>query len=587
MASPPSKSDLSPLPRNDALLDPGLVVIVPASGTFPSALPRQLYDTCPAARQVFDEALVQLDSLPESDFFALFEGSESGEPPTALDKHQRCARLIFLIALYRHFESVHGVRLQPAAVLGNSLGFLTGLAISGALGVGEAVRLWSFLYDCSEAKYARRRYCSMKVRGIQPEEIRRYTKVGRPELFYVRPGPISFLSGDFDRLVKTMVKLERHPTAQAEICGGPQRAPFHLRSFRTERKEIERFFSTLALGPADIPIYSPVPGEGRIDEVPALRRAMLHTLFEPYRWDRMLEQLVQDRVQRVLCLGFDGRRKLRGVPVEILELTSLRAVREAKATLLRSLGRSKTMKHRQELLEALRTEVELGAGIIALDGLSGAGKTTLSAEFERHLRAHGRDVRVISLGAFGKRAALEAFMKLRPSEHLDEQRARRFLAELLDQAALRRFLEEVRAIRTGQRPPSRLDLGDQQESIEGPGCGRWVHVAQDTIVLLEGNGAVNEQSADLIDLSLFMDLDTSDDCDVERMLRRKQDKVARAGHPSPEGDPVSLRRGYLDSARRLRRPLMRAHLEATRHLYHCIIDNTVLEGPTLTRGGAL
>ncbi len=328
-------------------VNPALVVIVPATGSFPPALPRLLFDSCPVARRVFIEAMDQPGMPSEPDFFALYEGSESGEAPTALDKQQRSARMVFLVALYRHLEAVLGVEVQPAAVLGNSLGFLTGLVITGAVGLADAMRLWSLLWDQSEAMYAERKFCSMMVTGIQPRQVRRYAleSHGLPKLFYVSPGPVSYLCGEFDRLVKMMVMLEKHPPARAEICGGIQRAPFHLRSFGILRKrEIEQIVSTIDLDAPTIPIYSTIPDRGRIDEPAEIQQALLHLLFNPFRWDRMLEQLISDGIERVLCLGFDsGNDEAHLLSAETVPVTEMSGVRAVTAAFRDALGGAKVL----------------------------------------------------------------------------------------------------------------------------------------------------------------------------------------------------------------------------------------------------
>jgi malonyl CoA-acyl carrier protein transacylase len=573
-------------PSPHPLVDPDLVVVVPASGSFHPRLPRQLYDACPVARRVFVEAMGQPGMPPEPFFFRLYEHSDQQTTPTALSKQERCARMVFLIALYRHFESVHGTAVRPAAVLGNSLGFLTGLVISGSLDLGDAMRLWDFLYEESATKYSERKYCAMMVRGVSPEEIRRHCKLGRPELFYVRPGPVSFLSGPFDRLVKTMFALEQRAGVSATICAGPQAAPFHLRSFRTRRHSIERFMAGIEVREPTVPIYSTVPGRGRVTDSAELEQAMLHTLFNEYRWDSMLEQLAQDGVQRLLCLGFEGNGKLHGGPATPLPVTSMGGVRAAKAAVFEAVGSAKRCAQRQDLLEEVGSWVEGGARRIAIDGYSGAGKTVLSAEIAAFLSHHGRDVQVVSLGAFARRSTLQAFMGMGALPQVGVDGARRHLAELIDYPRLLGFLESVEAIHSGRAGAERLDLGDLTGSLEEQSCNRLVHIARDTIVLVEGNGVVNRETAACFDQRLFLEVDLAGDCDLERLVRRKLERFGRDERQLTNDDVDSLRQKYASSTRNIRRPLMQAHWHANRHRFHYLLDNTELERPLLIRADA-
>jgi acyl transferase domain-containing protein len=327
------------LDRDDTLVDTGLVVAVPAVGSYPPDQPRSLYESSPVARCVFDEALQRPLMPSETELFSSYRRPANPDP-TALTRTQRCAELIFMVALYRHFDSVCEPRVKPTALVCEGLGFLTGLVLSGAIGLNDGLRLWDNLYVQSAFKYSLRRYRTLRVSGVQPQDFLRLTEVGRPEIFYVQPGPICYLSGRMERMEYTLVGLEQHAAARAEFCNEHQPAPFHLRSFRTQRPELERYLSRVVFEPPDIPIYSTIPGAGLVRTPVEIRQALLHMLFTAYRWDRILEQLLHDGPQRLLCLGCDGGNLLPCMPSKLLPLSTVEDAKTTKARILANTTRT-------------------------------------------------------------------------------------------------------------------------------------------------------------------------------------------------------------------------------------------------------
>ena len=114
-----------------------IAYLFPGQGTQAAGMGKEIYDSSPAARSIFDEVDEALER-PLTDL--LFSGPDEALRETANAQPAVMAMsLACMAAMEEHLNS--DMALNPAFLAGHSLGEYTALAVAGVLGIGETAQL--------------------------------------------------------------------------------------------------------------------------------------------------------------------------------------------------------------------------------------------------------------------------------------------------------------------------------------------------------------------------------------------------------------------------------------------------------------
>lgn len=290
---------------------------------------RELAETSPAARAVFDEADAILGwSVSET----CWEGPDDRLADTR--QTQPClltASVAGLRALEDRSDTI------PSVVAGHSVGEYAALVAAGVLDFAAALRLVSRRAQLMAGADAEGGMAA--VIGLGRGDVERVVEtVGRPTELVVAndnaPGQV-VISGRRDSLA---VAEEAMRVAGARrVIPLPVSGAFHSPLMASVAEELAEAFEAESWSDARVPVVSNVTAEALTD-ADRLRALLAEQVRSPVEWVRSVERMVGDGVDTMLELGSGatlvGMVKRIAPDVTALAVTD-RAGLEAAATLLR------------------------------------------------------------------------------------------------------------------------------------------------------------------------------------------------------------------------------------------------------------
>lgn len=274
-----------------------LAALFPGQGSQSVGMGQALYSASPAARAALDEAEAALPGLLR----VMFEGPGEELQRTAWTQP---ALVAAGVAAYRAYLEAGGA--VPDAFAGHSLGEFSALVASGALGLGDAVRLVRLRGEAMQ---------SAVPEGVGA--MAAVLKLGRAEVEAV----VSALQAkgaaldvaNFNAPQQTVISGDAEAVAEASTQLSAQggraialkvSAPFHGRLMQSAALALRPHLQRVALAPlpAGIALIANVTA-APVADVEDCRELLFEQVTAPVRWVESLEALAALGVERFLEFG--------------------------------------------------------------------------------------------------------------------------------------------------------------------------------------------------------------------------------------------------------------------------------------------
>jgi [acyl-carrier-protein] S-malonyltransferase len=271
-----------------AFLFPGQASQYPGMG-------KELADTHPAARSVFDEA----DRVLGFSVCDLcFSGSEESLKQTA---NTQPAILTVSVAAYRVLAE-KGVR--PDFVAGHSLGEYSALVAAGALEFGDAVRLVRSRGEYMQTAVPEGVGAMAAILGLAPAQVAEICRKATDGQV-VAPANLNspeqtVISGNAEA-VKRAVEMASAGGAKRAVMLSVS-APFHSALMAPAAERLENDLRTVTFHPLQVPLVTNADAE-IITSGDEARESLVRQVTLPVRWEESVRELVEQGVNTFVEVG--------------------------------------------------------------------------------------------------------------------------------------------------------------------------------------------------------------------------------------------------------------------------------------------
>lgn len=275
--------------------------LFPGQGSQQVGMGRDLYETYPAAQQVFDEA----DRILGFSISRLcFEGPEEVLTDTV---NAQPAIFTTSIACWRALESVAPDAFPaPSFVAGHSLGEYSALVAAGALGLAGGLLLVRERGILMREAGERSPGGMAAILGLDDAAVRQACRQAREETGavvqaanYNAPGQI-VISGDDDALERAMT-LAREIGARKVVRLAVSIAS-HSPLMACIADEFRQAVEVTSLRNPALPVIANVTA-GPLDSVAAVREEMVDQLTSPVQWVASMQHMLNEGVTTFIELG--------------------------------------------------------------------------------------------------------------------------------------------------------------------------------------------------------------------------------------------------------------------------------------------
>jgi len=272
----------------------GVVFLFPGQGSQYAGMGRELAESFPAARGVFEEA----DRVLGFSISQLcFSGSEEA---LKLTENTQPAILTASVATYRVLEQ-KGVR--PDYVAGHSLGEYSALVASGALKFGDAVRLVRKRGQYMQEAVPPGEGAMAAILGMRPgqvAEICRKAADGKVMPANLNSPEQTVISGHA-AAVKSAVEHASAAGAKRAVVL-PVSAPFHSELMRPAQERLKEDLDATEFSSVKIPLVTNVDA-GIITSGAEAREALIRQVTLPVRWEESIRELIEQGATTFVEVG--------------------------------------------------------------------------------------------------------------------------------------------------------------------------------------------------------------------------------------------------------------------------------------------
>jgi [acyl-carrier-protein] S-malonyltransferase len=262
-----------------------LAYLFPGQGSQYRGMGRELCDSFPSARAVFEEADRVLGfSVSE----LCFNGSEEDLKLTA---NTQPALLTASVAAYRVLEE-KGMR--PNFVAGHSLGEYSALVAAGSLEFSAAVRLVRSRGEYMQAAVPAGEGAMAAILGLRPAEVAaicRRAEEGQVVAPANLNSPEQTVISGHAAAVKRAVELASAGGAKRAVML-PVSAPFHSELMRPAQDRLEKDLRQTSFAPLRIPLVTNVDA-AVISSGDEAREALVRQVTLPVRWEESMRELIE------------------------------------------------------------------------------------------------------------------------------------------------------------------------------------------------------------------------------------------------------------------------------------------------------
>ena len=272
----------------------GVVFLFPGQGSQYAGMSRELADSFPAARGIFEEADRALG-------FSVSELCFSGpEEALKLTENTQPAILTASVAAY-HVLKQNGV--CPDYVAGHSLGEYSALVAAGALSFVDAIRLVRKRGQYMQEAVPRGEGAMAAILGMRPgqvAEICRKATDGKAMPANLNSPDQTVISGDA-AAVKNAVEQASAAGAKRAVML-PVSAPFHSELMRPAQERLEKDLRATEFSSLKIPLVTNVDA-GIITSGAKAREALIRQVTLPVRWEESMRELIEQGAATFVEVG--------------------------------------------------------------------------------------------------------------------------------------------------------------------------------------------------------------------------------------------------------------------------------------------
>lgn len=254
-------------------------LVFPGQGSQSVGMGRELYESFPSSRAVFEEAD---NALSEHLTRLIFEGDEA---ELTLTKNSQPAIMTVSIAALRALTDELGANLSPVCTAGHSLGEYTALVASGVLSFRDAVRLvrerGQFMQEAvPEGVGAMAAVLGLDTDGVKKlcESVANDGEVSPAN--FNSPGQvvISGLSEYIDKAIANAKAFGAKRAVKLNVS-----APFHSKFMKPAADKLRTEFEKVSWNPAKYDIIANV-NANPVNKPEDIRESLYRQTFSPVLW---------------------------------------------------------------------------------------------------------------------------------------------------------------------------------------------------------------------------------------------------------------------------------------------------------------
>jgi [acyl-carrier-protein] S-malonyltransferase len=273
--------------------------LFPGQGAQSVGMGRQLYETQPAARRLFDDAADILG-------YKLIDVCVNG-PAEKLSSTVVSQPAIFVASLAA-LESLRGsdpeAERQCVATAGLSLGEYTALVLAGVMSFADGLRLVQKRGEAMQAAADTTPSAMVSVLGLDQAKVEDLCAKARPagkiELANLLcPGNIvvSGTKAACDELERLAPEMGAMKTIRLAVAGA-----FHTDIMRPADEKLAAALHNVTLKPARIPVWSNVDARPHTDPS-EIRDLLVRQVLQPVLWEKTMRELLAQGIQRIYEIG--------------------------------------------------------------------------------------------------------------------------------------------------------------------------------------------------------------------------------------------------------------------------------------------